>query len=144
MNTAIFSAIISSLTSLSVFGLSKLIEKRLSRKKVYKERLEKLYIPFYKLCIKKRIPESLENAFYNQPKILDDFLELFTENINYMSFDSQKLLQEFYTANYNKMSDIEHINDYYRRFKILAAQLMQEYQTLSRRLKQPKPLKLFL
>lgn len=140
----IISAVISSLTSLAAFGLSKLVEKRLSRKKIYKERLEKLYIPFYKLCIKKGIPENLKNAFYLRPKMLDDFLELFMENVNYMSTYSQKLFREFYAASNSRMTDMDHMNDYYYRFKILAVQLLSEHQTLSRKLKQPKPLRLFL
>ncbi len=140
----IIPAIISSLTSLAVVGITKLFERKFNKNKILIERMEKLYIPFYKKCLKGFLPES---RTWTNRKFSAELVDLLMENVNYMNPKSQKLFKDFYRAYANRfcISPVsqEQKEEYDRCFIALAESLLQEYQTLSRKLKQVQPIKLF-
>lgn len=67
-----------------------------SKKVVYKERLDKFYIPFYqKYCAGFLSDNNLSSLSFEARSI---FLDLLTQNIHLMDVHSQSLYSEFYLA----------------------------------------------
>lgn len=93
---SIIVAIISLIGSFVLVYLNSIKDIFLSKRNVYKERLEKFYIPFYqKYCAGALSTEKLSSLDIEARCI---FLDLFTHNIHLMDAHSQALYSEFYLA----------------------------------------------
>lgn len=132
-------------SALILFILASAKEKKISSADIYKERLEKYYIPFYKMYCRGFLFElpaseiSVKNALA--------FLDLFSENLVYMDTQSQCLYVDYYKAVLNLMeaedSKSECLaqckNDFSIVFSKMASSTFAEYKHLLKKLKMPVP-----
>ncbi len=136
--------VISSLTTLVVLNITGRTNRKIKMDQIRMQRIEKLYAPFYKRCLQCFFPES---ALWNRRSIAGEFQVLFSENIIYMSQQSQKLFKDYYAAFRDRfVSDSVSEQDkqhYEECFIQLAESLQTDYQSLCRKLKLEPPLKLF-
>ena len=143
--------IISLLSSLLVFVLTYLKDIKNDKKTVAREKIDNLYVPFYK--------KSLA-GYLSKPYMLDSwsletassFLNLFTNNIQYMSTESQQLYQPFYKAFLNKYLPDDNLSneevkqsnlEFKNAFIDIATSLQKDYVSLCKLLGLEEPIKLF-
>lgn len=138
------SPIISALTALTVNWLTGRTNRKMKIDQIRMQRIEKLYAPFYKRCLQCFFPES---TLWNRRSIAGEFQVLFSENIIYMSQQSQKLFKDYYAAFRDRfVSDSVSEQDkqhYEECFIQLAKSLQRDHKLLSRKLKLEPPLELF-
>lgn len=141
----IFSPIISSITTITVLMISKKIDKTNRQKEIYMLRIEKLYNPFYQLCLRGFYPEN--DSFLDNIKIAGKILDLFTDNIVYMSTKSQKQYKQFYQAFLDYfLSDNDStpdLSELTKSFNTIGISLQKDYKSLCKKLRLETPIEIF-
>ena len=146
----IITTIIQALTSIILFYLAFLKDNHVSTKQVNKERLEKLYTPFYQKYI--MCPFSGDVRLSNFPfEARSTYLELFQNNIQYMDTKSQNKFIPFYDSFLNLLDAYDNNPSYPfdetakqfdENFMILLKSLLCEHKRLCKQLKLPKPIEI--
>lgn len=139
------SPVLSTITTFAVLFITKKIDRKAEQRQVDMIRIEKLYSVFYQKCLTIFYPQ--DDTFLTELEIAGNFLDIFTQNIIYMSNASQKLYTEYYKAflNYhlheeNETPDISELNI---AFKKIGKSLQQDYISLCKKLRLEKPIELF-
>ena len=114
------------------------------------QRVEKLYTPFYIMCMRGAVPEN--DTLHFNFDTATRFLDLFSENVMYMGTESQRLYKVFYLSfldyfisdeDENQKSKTFSKSKYDSAFRELAKSLQTDYQSLCRKLKLERPIELF-
>lgn len=133
-------------SAILLFYLSSHREDFASKKETYKERLNCLYVPFYKIYCRglmNQIPFS-DFSLESRGKVFD----LLSNNIQFMDSISQSYYFDFYNSHLNLIDaedgkDNEKIKIYKSEldaiFKELSKSMFAEYKYLLRKLKLPVP-----
>ena len=90
------SPVLSTITTFAVLFITKKIDRKAEQRQVDMIRIEKLYSVFYQKCLTIFYPQ--DDTFLTELEIAGNFLDIFTQNIIYMSNASQKLYTEYYKA----------------------------------------------
>lgn len=140
-----FSPILSSITTLIVLIINKKFDKSKQAREIKILRINKLYMPFYQNCLRLCYPEN--DTALTKLEIAGLFLDLFSNNIAYMSSDSQKLFKPFYMAflqyflpDDDSTPNADELNIC---FKSIGKSLQEDYKTLCRELRLEQPIELF-
>lgn len=138
------SPVISSITTLVVLSITGRTNRKIKKDQIRMQRIEKLYAPFYKRCLQCFFPES---TLWNRRSIAGEFQILFSENIIYMSKQSQELFKIYYVAFrdrfFSSPTSKQDKQAYDICFINLAKSLQSDYQSLCKKLKLEPPLQLF-
>lgn len=139
------SPILSTITTFAVLFITKKSDQKAEQRQIDMIRIEKLYAVFYQKCLTIFYPEN--DTFLTKFETAGNFLDIFTQNIAYMSNASQNLYTGYYKAflNYhlceeNETPDISELNI---AFKKLGKSLQQDYISLCKKLRLEKPIELF-
>lgn len=144
------SPIISALTALTVNWLTGRTNRKMKIDQIRMQRVEKLYAPFYVMCLRGAVPEN--DTLHFNFDTATRFLDLFSENVMYMSTESQRLYKTFYLSfldyfisdeDENQKSKAFSKSKYDSAFRELARSLQRDHKLLSRKLKLEPPLELF-
>ena len=141
------SPIISALTALTVNWLTGRTNRKIKVDQIRMQRVEKLYAPFYVLCLRGAFPEN--DTLHFNFDTATQFLDLFSENVIYMSTESQRLYKVFYLYYFisdedeNQKSKTFSKSKYDSAFRELARSLQRDHKLLSQKLKLEPPLELF-
>lgn len=143
---AILQILVPFVSAVLLYYLATIKETKVSKHKVYRERLDHYYIPFYQMYCRGFLSEEYpmgERPFDNRKT----FLDLFSNNLQYMDATSQSLYSRYYQAFLNLM-EAEHENplmlpaakqEMNSVFDAIAKATFKEYKRLLRRLKLPVP-----
>lgn len=141
----VLSPILSTLTTFAVMFFTRKFEKSEKERQIMMTKIEKLYAPFYQNCLRVFYPEN--DTFLNNIETASKFLDLFSNNISYMSNASQRLFPSFYKAFLDNFFSDNESNEYLSElniaFKTIGTAIQQDYITLCKKLKLEPPLELF-
>ncbi|MEY8524542.1 hypothetical protein AALA90_16160 [Lachnospiraceae bacterium 38-10] len=141
----ILNIIIPFASALILFYLASFKEKRISKTDVYKERLQNYYIPFYQMYCRGYL---FDYPIQDMPlKSRGLFLDLFSQNIQYMDAKTQSLYPRYYRAFIALMeaeesgtSELKSCkSEFADIFCQITASTFSEYKHLLRKLKMPVP-----
>ncbi len=149
--------VLTSLTSMILFGFAFWKDKSFKKKDIYIMRIEKLYAPFYCNCISNELHNLV--AFSElSPDTIHEIITHLNNNIQYMGTASQALYPPLYKSalelHYiNKLdnSDSEEIGlnqttvkqEADKTFNEFASSMLKDYKAIAKNLKLPEPLMLF-
>ena len=142
--------VISSITTLVVLGITGRTNRKMKKDQIRMQRVEKLYTPFYIMCMRGAVPEN--DTLHFNFDTATRFLDLFSENVMYMGTESQRLYKVFYLSfldyfisdeDENQKSKTISKSKYDSAFRELAKSLQTDYQSLCRKLKLEQPIELF-
>ncbi len=145
MVVTILQIVVPSVTSIILFILAFYKDCFISKKEVLKERMNKLYVPFYQKYIVLRLKIPISK--FDIETILDvsDFL---AHNIQYMNSNTQKLYFDFfklqldYIDNKSNKVDTSQLELKLNRvFNKISKNLIQEYIDICNKLRYPKPVR---
>lgn len=133
-------------SALIMFYLSCIKERRISKSEVYKERLQNFYIPFYQMYYRGFLSEY--SIIKKMPlKNRSAFLDLFSNNLQYMDRLTQSLYSKYYRA-YLNLTEAEESNNHELEncqvafadiFSEISKSTFSEYKRLLRKLRMPVP-----
>ena len=137
-------------TPIILFYLAFLKDSHFTNRTSQKERIEKLYVPFYQKYIVGMYSHgiTLSGASKN---IQDSFVLLFSSNLLYMDTPSQKAFATFYKSylklhqSYDEKLDCysdDAMQHFDASFTLISKSLLSEYRLLCWKLKLPEPLNL--
>ena len=130
----VLSPILSTLTTFAIMFFTRKFEKSEKERQIMMTKIEKLYAPFYQNCLRVFYPEN--DTFLNNIETASKFLDLFSNNISYMSNASQRLFPSFYKAFLDNFFSDNESNEYLSElniaFKTIGTAIQQDYITLWR------------
>ena len=147
MNTviSILGIVVPFLSTLLMFYLAVIKDSYITKISVYKERLEKYYVPFYQLysCSLIEFVTAEDMAFSTRSK----FLDLFSKNIHYMDKESQQLYSSYYLTFLHVLEAEDSCSpnldiakaEFANAFNAIAKSTLTEYKRLLKKLKMPVP-----
>jgi hypothetical protein len=142
--TLTLSPVISAVTSVFIQWLTGRTNRRAKIDQMRMQRIEKLYAPFYMICLKGFAPE---NDIWNRRTAVAEIVNLLINNVTFMSSQTQKLFKAYYSSYSNRFfkspptsQDKENYNEC---FKSLAKSMQADYTLLCKQLRLEPPLQLF-
>lgn len=142
----ILNIVVPFLSALIMFYLSCVKEKRVSKSEIYKERIQNFYIPFYKMYCRGFLSDY--SVVKNMPiENRRTFLDLFSNNLQYMDCKTQSLYPKYYQAFLDLMeaetAELENLDEYRdmfaNTFYEISKNVFAEYKRLLRKLRMPVP-----
>lgn len=138
------SPVISAITSILIQWITGRTNKKIKADQIRMQRIEKLYAPFYTICLKGYAPE---NDIWNRHSAVGEIVSLLANNVIYMSTQSQKLFKLYYRAYsqrfFKSPPSQQDKEEYNACFNTLAKSLQSDYMQLCKKLKLEQPLQLF-
>ena len=144
---ALVSPVVSSASAIILFVLSSHRDTRKNKYDVYRERIDKIYAPYYtKLlyCIPKI------NELNNMPQdVADIYFNMITDNIYYLGTETQKLYKSFSSAYFDKtrtnslVPKLTYDKKFATQFIIISESILKEYKYLCKKLKLEPPIEIF-
>lgn len=148
---ALVSPVVSFTSAIILFVLSSHRDTRKNKYDVYRERVEKLYAPYYQKCLA-NLYNRCHSELPNFHKHSREIYKLISNNITFMGTETQRLYADFYLAycknfynNENKTDEETKIlkDEFEKQFIIISKSILKEYKYLCKKLKLEPPIEIF-